>query len=201
MAISGVYKDVTNVMTISPETAGAKETQTLLEKLAEAQEGGTTETGSGDTVSLTSTSGETAQMLQKAAKSSGSVYLSMQSQLETLKEHFVKALNTKLEDADVDTSIPFDLTMDKDGVVHVKGDHPDKEKIEEIFANEEVLRDAFKNIETNSKFLRKAGTDRSVLFGQSGGMAAYTQNWFASSEDDIFTASFMQKSMLFAFKG
>ena len=47
-------------------------------------------------------------------------------------------LSRKLAEAGIDPS-PFTLTQDADGTVRVKGDHPDKAKIEQLFADDPAL--------------------------------------------------------------
>ncbi|MFP5500968.1 MAG: hypothetical protein ACLGIN_00675 [Candidatus Sericytochromatia bacterium] len=54
---------------------------------------------------------------------------------------FVKSrLTTRLSEAGVDTRQPFELGIGYDGQVYVRGDHPDKARIEAIFKEDPVLR-------------------------------------------------------------
>ena len=47
---------------------------------------------------------------------------------------------SRLSDAGVRMSEPFELGIDAEGRVHVRGDHPDQETIERVFADDVFLR-------------------------------------------------------------
>lgn len=56
---------------------------------------------------------------------------------------YEKKLASAFADAGIDTSQAISLTTDYDGNVVVKGDHPDKDRIEAIFAEDKDLRNGF----------------------------------------------------------
>lgn len=66
---------------------------------------------------------------------------------------YEKNLTKALEAAGIDTSKSISLTTDYEGKVIVKGDHPDKERIEAIFAEDKDLRNGF--VQTSQHYLFK----------------------------------------------
>ncbi|WP_448204076.1 hypothetical protein [Azospirillum sp. sgz302134] len=59
---------------------------------------------------------------------------------------FADTLNRRFTLADVDTRIPVQLDVASDGSVTVRGDHPDKAKIERLFAEDKDLANQYREI-------------------------------------------------------
>lgn len=72
----------------------------------------------------------------------------------------------------IDTSQPIKLTMAGDGSVRVDGDHPDKERIEQMFANDPQLADEYHKV---------AGANEWAAMAQITG--SYTQAYTACTSD------------------
>ena len=62
----------------------------------------------------------------------------------------------------IDTSASVDLICDREGKVRVADNHPDKEKIEAIFASNEELSNQFRGISATGSFLQ--AVERSMEF-------------------------------------
>lgn len=57
---------------------------------------------------------------------------------------------------DISLDPPVELTTDGEGNVRVKGDHPDKEKIEQLFADNPELSNDFRGVSAMSSFSKAA---------------------------------------------
>ena len=83
--------------------------------------------------------------------------LSSLPSIKTFNEADVRDYEKKLANAfavaGIDTSQTISLTTDFEGKVIVKGDHPDKERIEAMFAEDKDLRNGF--VQTNQHYLFK----------------------------------------------
>lgn len=66
---------------------------------------------------------------------------------------YEKTLSNKLAAAGVDTSIPIKFGFDFEGNVIVKNDHPDKDKIEAVFKDDQDLRNGM--VQTSNHYLFK----------------------------------------------
>jgi hypothetical protein len=67
---------------------------------------------------------------------------------------FQKEVNLRLTSMGVDTSQPLDLNTDANGRVKVVGDHPDKDKIEAMFADDPELSNQFRQISSTGSFIK-----------------------------------------------
>jgi len=110
----------------------------------------------------------------------------LEARTETLREQFVKSLTAKLNEAGVDHETPFNLALEGDAVI-VANDHPDKEKIEAVLAENPVLGDAFKDIKVQSEVARNVRANKNVM-AMRNAMATYT-NLFQDDADDLFSLS------------
>jgi hypothetical protein len=72
--------------------------------------------------------------------------------LEEVTEDFQKELKWKLKQEGINVSEPFELTTAGDGSVVVKGDHPDKARIERYFKDNLDMRDRFVEIGSATVF-------------------------------------------------
>ncbi|MTJ00084.1 MAG: hypothetical protein FH752_15835 [Marinobacter adhaerens] len=66
---------------------------------------------------------------------------------------YEKKLANAFSNAGIDTSQPISLSTDYQGKVIVKGDHPDKDRIEAMFAEDKDLRNGF--VQTSQHYLLK----------------------------------------------
>lgn len=66
---------------------------------------------------------------------------------------YEKKLANAFANAGIDTSHRISLSTDYEGKVIVKGDHPDKDRIEAVFAEDKDLRDGF--VQTSQHYLLK----------------------------------------------
>ncbi|MEF3697805.1 hypothetical protein [Desulfolutivibrio sp.] len=201
MEISGTYNDITRLMTlIGSSSDEASETATTTSSHETTASSASTDSdsssSSGDLVSL-SENGYGITGLLGTVIPNQSVLTSLEEKTTLLQEHFLGALNTKLEEAGIDTEIPITLKRNADGSIEVAGDHPDKEAIEALFTEEPVLSEAFNAIADQSELARKIKADRSVAFARSGGLAAYTSTSLTSSSSDTesFFASMLGDSL------
>lgn len=67
----------------------------------------------------------------------------MESGLESLKRDFKDKTTTAFLENGIPLDPPVELTSDGEGKVRVKGDHPNKTQIEQLFENKPELRDDF----------------------------------------------------------
>lgn len=65
-------------------------------------------------------------------------------------------VNTLFLENGVSLSPPVELTTDGEGAVRVKGDHPDKEKIEQLFEDNPDLANDFRGVSALSSFVKAA---------------------------------------------
>lgn len=71
-------------------------------------------------------------------------------------------LQVEFAKAGIETSPPFQLQTDTEGKVRVAGDHPQKSQIEQLFADNQDLRDDFAEVNAKADFLRAA--DEAMAF-------------------------------------
>ncbi len=64
-----------------------------------------------------------------------------------------KDLTSRLRALGVDTSIPIDLEIAGDGSIRVRGDHPNKARIEELFAADKELANRYRMIAARQTLL------------------------------------------------
>lgn len=69
---------------------------------------------------------------------------------------FNDALNFRLQRAGVDTSVPITLDVDTDGTIAVRGDHPDKDTIERLFANDPEFANRYREISSGHTMIAKS---------------------------------------------
>ena len=84
-----------------------------------------------------------------APQADGSVHLEdMMARLSEISTDLQGVLGNKFRTAGIDTSKPIDLETDSHGNVRVANDHPDKEKIEQIFADDPALANDFRGVQS-----------------------------------------------------
>jgi len=90
--------------------------------------------------------------------------------------HFSALLALRLSQAGIGTS-PFMLTLDNTGAVRVKGDHPDKARIEQLFLNDKTLANDYRGI---------AGSNDMVAQGRFNSL--YIEAWQRDASVEARTA-------------
>ncbi|MDQ7831251.1 MAG: hypothetical protein RDU30_05940 [Desulfovibrionaceae bacterium] len=199
MEITGTYNDITRLMSLvgsSSDEAEKSETTKNSHTTTASSTKTDSESSSGDLVSL-SANGYGVSGLLGTVTPNQSVLTSLEEKTTLLQQHFLGAMNTKLEEAGIDAEIPITLKRNADGSIEVANDHPDKEAIEALFTEEPVLAEAFNAIADQSELARKIKAERNVIFSRSGGMAAYVNASLtsSSSDTDSFYASMMGNSL------
>ena len=82
-----------------------------------------------------------------APRADGSVHLEdIQAHLAEISADLQSALSSKFRAAGIDTSRSIDLETDAQGNVRIANDHPDKEKIEQLFADDPELANDFRGV-------------------------------------------------------
>lgn len=136
--------------------------------------GSTTVCDSGDAGSAdTATWSKVAKALSENDSDFLSPILKLKSQNETLQQQLTQTLASKFEELGVDTSQTITLAQNADGKVVVTNDHPDKEKIESLFADTDVLTQAFSTLAQNSASLKSLTSQQVSARVRTSGYAAY----------------------------
>jgi hypothetical protein len=165
--------------------------------------GTTTEVSSGN-VTTANSSTDTADWSEAAlslseSDSSGLVspVLQLNAENEILQQHLTSALATKFDEAGIDTSQTITLTRDADGNVVVAGDNADKDAIEQIFADEPSLTEAFNTLADNSALAKSYTKSQTTSLVRTNGYSAYLQQLQdSSSSTDGTSASQFYLSLL-----
>ena len=157
----------------------------------------TSSKGSGATSTTVSSSsdGAAAALSKKLSNLGDTTYISpiLQTKLqnEALQTQLTKTLAAKFGELGIDTSKPITLTSDADGMVKVSGDHPDKAKIEKLFADTPALTEAFNALAKNSASLQSMTARQSASLVRSNGYAAYLTQLNSSVSSGDFFLSYM----------
>jgi hypothetical protein len=86
-------------------------------------------------------------LLGVSPREDGSIHLEdLQTWFQENSAALGSEINSLLAAQGVDTSQPIDLTMDSEGKIRVANDHPDKEKIEKILAENPEIRNKFAQV-------------------------------------------------------
>lgn len=93
----------------------------------------------------------------------------MRMALGEAKARYQDRLRSALSEAGIDTSVPLRLQLDTAGRVVVAGDHPDKARIEAIFAEDGQLANVFKEVMALSNMIARG--EEAVAF-----QAAYAKD-------------------------
>ncbi len=137
--------------------------------------------GSTSTVADSGTSGDTDKAswssVAKALAGTDSEFVSpilkYKSQNQALQQQLTKTLAAKFEELGIDTSQAITLGRNADGAVTVQNDHPDKEKIDQLFADTPVLTEAFNTLAENSATLKSMTSRQANAMIRTNGYAAY----------------------------
>lgn len=98
----------------------------------------------------------------KYAKNGRITVADMERQLREEAADFKKEMNHRLRALGIDVSRPFELDFGADGLVVVVGGHPDKERIEKMFAEDFDLRNTMAKI-CSWKELLERGREAAVF--------------------------------------
>lgn len=82
----------------------------------------------------------------------------LEAGLKKKTTEFQDRVNTLFLENGISTDPPVELTSDSEGNIRVKGDHPDKEKIEQLFEDNPELANDFRGISGLSSLV-KAGKE------------------------------------------
>lgn len=127
-------------------------------------------------------------MLNEMAGSENNVVDTLSANVEKLQEGFVDTLYTTLSKGNIDLSHKMTLRLDE-GALTVTGEHPEKEKMDAILAENPALSAAFGEIASQSEVLRDIANINKVMTRQTG-MGAY-----AASDNDRSVNAVYQMSL------
>ncbi|BCS90055.1 hypothetical protein [Pseudodesulfovibrio sediminis] len=125
----------------------------------------------GDTVTISSEAmavSKTAANLSARGLDSLPALLTAQ-ELDELSEDVQSRITALFLENDISTDPPVELTVDEQGALRVKGEHPNKDKIEQLLANEKELSNDFRQVAATTE-IHEAGA-RHIEF-----MKAYEQD-------------------------
>lgn len=117
--------------------------------------------------------------------------LQLNAKNEILQQHLTSALATKFAEAGIDVSQPITLTRDSDGNVTVVGDNPDKDAIEQIFADSPALAEAFNTLADNSSLAKSYTGSQTASLVRANGYSAYLQQLTDSSGSDASSSFYL----------
>jgi len=185
MDINTSYDNLTQLLRVSSGSAGA----------ASASGSSTTTVAnsatSSDADTDTASWSAVATSLSKLDSDYVSPILKYKSQNEALQQQLTKTLASKFEELGVDTSHPITLGRSADGTVTVQNDHPDKAKIEKLFADTPVLTQAFNTLADNSKTLKSMTGQQASSMIRTNGYAAYLNQLSSDSSSSDYFLSLM----------
>ncbi|WP_300160705.1 hypothetical protein [Solidesulfovibrio sp.] len=193
MDITTSYDSLTNLLNITQGTTAG---------IATGSASGNTTTTS-DTSSSSKSDTATWSSIAKALSESDSEYVSpilqLKSQNEALQQQLTQTLASKFEEAGIDTSQTITLKQDSDGKVVVANDHPDKEAIESLFADNDVLTQAFSLLAQNSASLKNMTVSQANARIRTSGYAAYLNQLNSDAGAGDFAMSLLGDSVATSF--
>jgi hypothetical protein len=111
----------------------------------------------------------------------------LRSDTDKLTSNFRTTLNRLLEEHGIDTSQAFSLQADPFGGIQVAGEHPQKDAIEQIFAEHFELKDAFNQLQQNYGTLREASQAAGPQLLPSALQVGYSASQFADNDPPAFS--------------
>ncbi len=193
MDITTSYDSLNKQLSISSGTTAG---------IATGSASGNTTTTS-DTSSSSKSDTATWSSIAKALSESDSEYISpilqLKSQNEALQQQLTQTLASKFEEAGIDTSQTITLKQDSDGSVVVANDHPDKEAIESLFADNDVFTQAFSLLAQNSATLKNMTAGQASARVRTSGYAAYLNQLNSDAEAGDFAMSLLGDSVATSF--
>lgn len=111
-------------------------------------------------------------LLSEMTGSENNVVDTLSANVEKLQEGFVDALYKTLSEKNFDLSQKMTLRLNSDNTLTVMGDHPEKEYMDAVLAENPALSAAFGEIASQSEVLRDIANINTVMMRQTG-MSAY----------------------------
>ncbi|MDR2050789.1 MAG: hypothetical protein LBQ63_03355 [Deltaproteobacteria bacterium] len=127
-------------------------------------------------------------MLSVMNRREGNVLQSVKDNISRLQDAFVESMSDILTKEGLDLSQKITLRLDKDQLLKITGEHPDKEKVENILAERPELSVAFREIASQSELLRDM-SNIEKLIGARNGISAYQSNSSAAYENSRYQVS------------
>jgi hypothetical protein len=128
-----------------------------------------------DQAALSALTPELQRVLQTIDNSGCNILQTMSANIACLQDAFLDAASCALEAANVDLSRKITLRLNQRDELAVAGEHPDKEALEAILAQNPELAAAFKEISSQSEVLRDVGNIGKVI-GVNTGISSYQRN-------------------------
>ncbi len=116
----------------------------------------TTRTQQGDTVSLSTPGKMISKLLTDMGGDPNSSSISleeMESNLESKRAQLEDNITALFLQNGISTTPPVELTSDGEGKIRVKGDHPQKDKIEKLFEENPDLANDFRGVSAQTDFV------------------------------------------------
>lgn len=157
MAISGVYNDLDSMMTVQQSERRQSAPSGDMSSLSRLT----------DSISLSSVDPKLRSVLEDISEQGGNVLETLERNVDNLQDGFLNTLHEKMADAGITMQEKITLRLEGNDDVIVKGDHPDKDAIENILAENSELKNAFTEIATQSGLARDLRSIRNVV-GNTG---------------------------------
>ena len=127
-------------------------------------------------------------LFREIAGSGGNVLETLSGNIEKLQDGFVETLYSVLSKENIDLSQKMTLRLDGDNNLAVAGDHPEKDRVNVMLANQPALSSAFGEIASQSEVLRDMTNINKVITRHTG-MDAYAVSGRAQSVLSIYQMS------------
>ena len=120
-------------------------------------------------------------ILSEVAGENGNVLQTLSSNVDRLQEGFLDTLYTALSDKNISLSEKLTLRLDSGKTLAVAGDHPEKERVEQVLNEQPALCEAFSEIASQSEVMRDIANINKVMTRQTGMEAYASANQVQSS--------------------
>jgi hypothetical protein len=141
-----------------------------------------------DSASLSTLLPRLQDLLSVMNRRDGNVLQSVKDNISCLQDAFVESMSDILTTEKLDLSQKITLRLDKDQLLKIAGEHPYKEKIENILAERPGLSVAFREIASQSELLRDMN-NIGKLIGARNGISAYQNSSAAAYEKSSYQVS------------
>lgn len=141
-----------------------------------------------DQASLSALAPRIQAMLSEISGPEANVVGTLSENIEKLQDGFIETLYTVLSEENIDLNEKMTLRLDAADTLTVAGDHPDKERVESILANNPALSTAFGEIASQSEVLRDIANLNKVMTRQTG-IAAYSHEKASSPTSAVYQMS------------
>ena len=127
-------------------------------------------------------------LFREIAGSDGNVLETLSGNIEKLQDGFVETLYSVLSKENIDLSQKMTLRLDGGNNLTVAGDHPEKDHVNAMLADQPALSSAFGEIASQSEVLRDMTNINKVITRHTG-MEAYAVSDRAQSVPSIYQMS------------